>query len=56
VKSEYAGETVAEAGAPLTVEVVLALWQLATSIRVRFPNDRVLRAELAHYQMQPPAG
>jgi hypothetical protein len=56
VKSEYAGETVAEAGAPLTVEVVLAPRQLATSIRVRFPNDRVLRAELALYQMQPPAG
>jgi hypothetical protein len=55
IRTEFAGTTEAEPGVPLTVEVSLAPRRLATSIRVRFRNDRRLLAELVHYQMQAAA-
>lgn len=42
-----------EAGVPRSVKVGLAPQRLATSLEVRFTDDRLLHAELVHYQVQP---
>lgn len=40
---------------PGSVKVVLAARQLATALEARFTDDRVVRAELVHHQVQAPA-
>jgi hypothetical protein len=42
-----------ESGVPRSVKVTLAPRQLATALEVRYTHDRILRAELTHYQVQP---
>jgi hypothetical protein len=52
VRCELA-EAAPDAAVPRSVMIALAPRQLATSLEARFTDDRVLRAELAHYQVQP---
>jgi hypothetical protein len=42
-----------EPGVPRSMKVTLAPRQLATAVEVRYTHDRILRAELAHYQVHP---
>jgi murein DD-endopeptidase MepM/ murein hydrolase activator NlpD len=43
-----------EPGVPRSVKVALAPRQLATALEVRSTHDRILHAELTHYQVHPP--
>jgi hypothetical protein len=54
VQSELADPLV-EPNVPRSVKIVLAARQLANSLEARFTDDRLLRAELVHYQVQPAA-
>jgi hypothetical protein len=42
-----------ESGVPRSMKVALASRKLATALEVRYTHDRLLRAELMHYQVRP---